>query len=315
MKKEEYLYTKRLWPVVCRSTIMKTFANGNKYPFEFYCNATGDLFIPNTEPNGAPHDLTDMSELPYPLQSLYEHFWSEQYGWLTYMVKADAGYGMMMEQEYSAYSAEPDTMDYEVQMDTLYEQATAMAEKIEKSLSVFCPRAEVLLGRETGLDGRHELCVFVPFDAMEHEIKEMIYILTLAGKGQDLPYKKGQLHSQQYSEFLAANQNFSVCRGISPHYARQPVAVIGFTDDCELAEFTVLVVRKAMEEDGIFDADRVEARMRQVMRNIKKAAAEAGRKADPDTMMVRACNTLFPNAWEFPKPVFTINFDTLDEEE
>lgn len=90
---------------------------------------------------------------------------------------------------------------------------------------------------------------------------------------------------------------------------------IGFTDDCGLAEFTVLVARKAMEEDGVFNADRVKERMEQVMRNIKKSAAEAGKSVVPDVLMIRACNTLFPCAWEFPKPVFTINFDALDEED
>ena len=70
---------------------MKVFTNKDKYPFDFYCNATGDLFIPDTDPNGTPQDLKDMSELPYPLQALYERFWSEQYGWLTYMVKAETG--------------------------------------------------------------------------------------------------------------------------------------------------------------------------------------------------------------------------------
>ena len=41
---------------------MKVFTNKDKYPFDFYCNATGDLFIPDTDPNGTPHDLKDMSE-------------------------------------------------------------------------------------------------------------------------------------------------------------------------------------------------------------------------------------------------------------
>ena len=293
---------------------MKVFTNKDKYPFDFYCNATGDLFIPDTDPNGKVRDLTDMSELPYPLQPLYERFWSEQYGWLTYMVKADTGYGMMMEQEYSVDSLDLDSKDYESQMDALYEQIAAKAKKIEKSLFIVCPKAEVVIGRETGLDGCHELCVFVPADAKEHEIKAMIYILTLTDRGQDLPYEKRQLYSQQYSEFLAANENFSVCRGISPYYANQPVTVIGFTDDSESAEFTVLVVQKAMEEDGIFDVEKVEARMRQVMRNIKESAEASERKVDPDTLIVRACNILFPCAWDFPRPVFTINMDVLDEE-
>ena len=165
---------------------MKVFTDKDKYPFEFYCNATGDLFIPDTDPNGTPHDLKDMSELPYPLQALYERFWSEQYGWLTYMVKADTGFGMMMEQEFSADDGE----DYGVQMDAIYEQVTAMAEKIEKSLAVFCPKAAVYLGRETGLDGCHELCVFVPADAMEYEIEQMIYVLTLVGKDQEPRMRK-----------------------------------------------------------------------------------------------------------------------------
>lgn len=55
--------------------------------------------------------------------------------------------------------------------------------------------------------------------------------------------------------------------------------------------------------------------MEQVMRNIKKSAAEAGKSVVPDVLMIRALNTLFPRAWEFPKPVFTINFDALDEED
>lgn len=289
---------------------MKVFTSKDKYPFDFYCNATGDLFIPDTDPNKVSRDLTDMSELPYPLQSLYERFWSEQYGWLTYMVKADTGYGMMMEQEYSADAGE----DYGVQMDALYEQIATKAKRIEKSLFIVCPKAEVVIGRETGLDGCHELCVFVPADAKEHEIKAMIYILTSADKGRDLPCEKGQLYSQQYSEFLAANENFSVCRGISPYYANQPITVIEFTDDSESAEFTVLVAQKAMEEDGIFDVEKVEARIKQVMRNIKESAKEAGRKVDLDTLIVRACNIIFPCAWDFPRPVFTINMDVLDEE-
>jgi hypothetical protein len=289
---------------------MKVFTSKDKYPFDFYCNATGDLFIPDTDPNKVSRDLTDMSELPYPLQALYERFWSEQYGWLTYMVKADTGYGMMMEQEYSADAGE----DYGVQMDALYEQIATKAKRIEKSLFIVCPKAEVVIGRETGLDGCHELCVFVPADAKEHEIKAMIYILTSADKGRDLPCEKGQLYSQQYSEFLAANENFSVCRGISPYYANQPITVIEFTDDSESAEFTVLVAQKAMEEDGIFDVEKVEARIKQVMRNIKESAEEAGRKVDLDTLIVRACNIIFPCAWDFPRPVFTINMDVLDEE-
>lgn len=98
-------------------------------------------------------------------------------------------------------------------------------------------------------------------------------------------------------------------------YAKQPVVTIGFTDDCELTEFTALVARKAMEEDGVLNADKVQERLEQVMRNIKKSAAEAGKNVEPDVVMIRALNTLFPCAWEFPKPVFTINFDALDEED
>ena len=238
-------------------------------------------------------------------------FWSEQYGWLTYMVKADTGFGMMMEQEFSADDGE----DYGVQMDAIYEQVTAMAEKIEKSLAVFCPKAEVYLGRETGLDGCHELCVFVPADAMEYEIEQMIYVLTLVGKDQEPPYEKKELDSWQYSDFQKDNNYFSICGGFDPYYAKQPVVTIGFTDDCELTEFTVLVARKAMEEDGVLNADKVQERLEQVMRNIKKSAAEAGKSVVPDVLMIRALNTLFPRAWEFPKPVFTINFDALDEED
>ena len=294
-----------------RPIFMKTFTNKDKYPFAFYCNATGDLFIPDTDPNGTPRDLKDMSELPYPLQALYERFWSEQYGWLTYMVKADTGFGMMMEQEFSADAGE----DYDTQMDALYEQVTATAEKIEKSLAVFCPKAEVYLGRETGLDGCHELCVFVPADAMDYEIEQMIYVLTLIGKDEEPPYEKKALNSWQYSSFQKDNNYFSICGGFHPYYAKQPVVTIGFTDDCELTEFTALVARKAMEEDGVLNADKVQERLEQVMRNIKKSAAEAGKNVEPDVVMIRALNTLFPCAWEFPKPVFTINFDALDEED
>lgn len=83
-----------------RPIFMKTFTNKDKYPFAFYCNATGDLFIPDTDPNGTPRDLKDMSELPYPLQALYERFWSEQYGWVDlygqgrYRLRDDDGTGI-----------------------------------------------------------------------------------------------------------------------------------------------------------------------------------------------------------------------------
>lgn len=171
---------------------------------------------------------------------------------MTYMVKADTGFGMMMEQEFSADAGE----DYDTQMDALYEQVTATAEKIEKSLAVFCPKAEVYLGRETGLDGCHELCVFVPADAMDYEIEQMIYVLTLIGKDEEPPYEKKALNSWQYSSFQKDNNYFSICGGFHPYYAKQPVVTIGFTDDCELTEFTVLVARKAMEEDGVLNADQ-----------------------------------------------------------
>ena len=44
---------------VQRPIFMKTFTNKDKYPFAFYCNATGDLFIPDTDLNGTPRDLKD----------------------------------------------------------------------------------------------------------------------------------------------------------------------------------------------------------------------------------------------------------------
>lgn len=51
---------------VQRPIFMKTFTNKDKYPFAFYCNATGDLFIPDTDLNGTPRDLKDMSGTPIP---------------------------------------------------------------------------------------------------------------------------------------------------------------------------------------------------------------------------------------------------------
>lgn len=296
-----------------RLIFMKTFTNNDKYPFEFYCNATGDLFIPSSDPNVAPRDLTDMSELPYPLQYLYEVFWSEDYGWLTYMVKADTGYGMMMEREFSADNTE----DYDAQMDALYEQVAEMAGKIEKSLSVFCPKAEVFLGRETGLEGCHELCVFVPADERTFEIERMVYILTLTLKDDcELPFAKTELDERGFRDFQEKYSDFSRAPGICKYYADQPVVAIHFSDNSLLEpfEFDVLVAKKAMEQDGEIRYYEIEARMEQAIKNILRAAKDAGTQVYPDEPMVRACNIMFPHAWEFPKPVFSIDLGALEEE-
>ena len=281
---------------------MKQF-KAEPYPFQFYCNAAGDLFLPS-EKGKDSISLHDMSELPYPLQDLYERFWSETHdGWLTYLVEHDGKYGLMLEQEFSSDGSDP---NYTEEMALLYKEATSQGERIEKCLEKFCPKAKVFIGENSGFDDCHELCVFVPSGSPRSEIKDMLYILNLADLGKPLPATKGELYCEGYFKYMEQNHQFSTIWGISPKYAG-PTFTIEFKDGAEDADtLTVCVAKSLVGEDAI---PAVERCLQEVIERILNAARKVGETPELDTLVVRACNILFPGGWEFPSPALTVYID------
>ena len=284
---------------------MKQF-KAEPYPFRFYCNAAGDLFLPPREEGGESVDLQDMTELPYPLQALYERFWSEMYGWLTYLVEFDGQYGLMLEQEFAADGSDP---NYTEEMAVLYKEASSLGERIEKCFEKFCPHAIVLIGKRSGFDDCHELCVFVPAGSSQSEIKDMLYILSLADLRKPLPTVKGELYSENYYRYMEQKNYFSTLWGINKWYADKPTVTLDFSEGSEEDTLTVRVVKSFLEVDGAYAPSVTQARLQEAIEKILTAARKAGENPAFDTLVTRACNTLFPGAWEFPSPACTVYID------
>lgn len=281
---------------------MKQF-KAEPYPFRFYCNSTGDLFLPREDGKDSV-SLQDMSELPYPLQDLYERFWSETHdGWLTYLVEHDGKYGLMLEQEFSSDGSDP---NYTEEMAVLYKEASALGERIEKCLEKFCPKAEVFIGENSGFGDCHELCVYVPSDASRGEIKDMLYILNLADLGKPLPATKGELYHEGYFDYMEQKNQFSPLWGISPKYAG-PTVTIEFKDGADDADTLTVCVAESLLREGSLSA--AEQCLREVIEKILSAARKVGETPELDTLVVRACNILFLGGWEFPSPAFTVYID------
>lgn len=280
---------------------MKQF-DSRSYPFLFFCNSTGDLFLPSEKEGEEKFEtLQDISDLPYPLQGLYEKYWSEQYGWLTYLVKYGEQYGLMLEHEFSEDRQAP---DYLAKMDDLYQEAMSKATAIEKALAVFCPPAEVLVGNSSGFEECHELCIFVPATASQHEMTDMLYILHLADMNHEIPVEQ-TLYTEEYWDFVAAQNFFSTLHGIAPAYENEPTVTLEFSagEDCTIS---VRVVKSFLYE-GKFDMkDAVKARLEKIIESIQDAARQVGATPSFEELFVRACNTVFPGGWELSRPLFTI---------
>lgn len=262
---------------------MHYFNDDADYPFVFYCNGSGEIFLPFPEEN----DLEDLTQLPYPLQGLYERYWSEHYRWMAYLVRHGDTYGLMLEQEFSVDS---DIPDYEEQMNALFQKVIGFGANVEHALSIFCPKAEVHLGHMSGCDECHELCVFIPSTASGREIQDALYLLDYADTHDVLPYGKSQLYTEEYQAFLKKHLNFSAACGIAPGYDNKPTVSIGFADGDDV--FSVRVVTDQVDE-------KTPARLETAIRNVRHAARQFNETPDAETIVIRACNALFPCAWEF----------------
>ncbi len=136
----------------------------NKH-LKYWSNACGELH------HYGEYDLTNISELPEELQGAYKELWEEGNGCLEYLVEYDSKYYIALISEFDDTFAN----DNGISMDELYERAKSNALKLyEKELFL---NTFLVIGKETGFDGCHEICFLVPateskntYDEIELEI-------------------------------------------------------------------------------------------------------------------------------------------------
>lgn len=132
---------------------------------KYWSNACGELH------HHGEYDLTNISELPEELQRAYKDLWEEGNGCLEYLVEYDGKYYIALISEFDNTFAN----DSGLSMDELYERAKSNALRLyEKELFL---NTFLVIGKETGLDERHEICFLVPateskniYDKIETEI-------------------------------------------------------------------------------------------------------------------------------------------------
>lgn len=136
----------------------------NKH-LKYWSNACGELHY------HGEYDLTNILELPEELQRAYKELWEEGNGCLEYLVEYDGQYYIALISEFDDTFAN----DNGLSMDELYERAKFNALKLyEKELFL---NTLLVIGKETGFDGCHEICFLVPateskniYDEIESEI-------------------------------------------------------------------------------------------------------------------------------------------------
>lgn len=136
----------------------------NKH-LKYWSNACGELHY------HGEYDLTNILELPEELKRAYKELWEEGNGCLEYLVEYDGKYYIALISEFDDTFAN----DNGLSMDELYERAKFNALKLyEKELFL---NTLLVIGKETGFDGCHEICFLVPateskniYDEIESEI-------------------------------------------------------------------------------------------------------------------------------------------------
>ena len=134
---------------------------------KYWSNACGDLH------HNGEYDLGNISELPKELQRAYIDLWKEGNGCLEYLVEYDNRYYIALISEFDDSIAD----NLGRPMDTLYE--TVKKNALELYSQELFKNTVLLLGKETGVDGCHEIIFLVP--AMENpdvynKIEDMIYL-------------------------------------------------------------------------------------------------------------------------------------------
>lgn len=132
---------------------------------KYWSNACGELH------HHGEYDLTNILELPEELQRAYKELWKEGNGCLEYLVEYDGKYYIALISEFDDTFAN----DKGLSMNELYERVKSNALKLYKKelfLNTF-----LVIGKETGFDGCHEICFLVPateskntYDEIESEI-------------------------------------------------------------------------------------------------------------------------------------------------
>lgn len=131
----------------------------------YWSNCCGDLHF------HGERDITK-EELPPELARAYEELWSENGGVLEYLSEYEGKYYLAMIAEYDEWYAE----HVGLSMDELYE-------KVKEAAIPLCDTelfgdSRLILGRESGFDGRHEMIVLYPAMGDKetfHEMERWIY--------------------------------------------------------------------------------------------------------------------------------------------
>ena len=134
----------------------------------FYCNACGELHKNGKE------DLKSVEELPLPLQSVYERFWTDSLSVPCYIAYVDGRPGLLLLAEYNEEWCKGQNITNE--HDGKYAELRERCQRMEKLVHTVCTEAEVGIGLDTGFD--MELGLFIPTGSIsDADILKLYYLM------------------------------------------------------------------------------------------------------------------------------------------
>lgn len=134
----------------------------------FFCNACGELH------RGGKEMLDAVEDLPLPLQSVYESYWTDSLTLPCYIAYVDDRPGLLLCAEYNEEECNLQNIphDYAAKYAALSERCR----QLERLVKTVNDTAEVGIGVDTGVD--LEVVLFIPTQfASEHEILRLYYLM------------------------------------------------------------------------------------------------------------------------------------------
>ena len=134
----------------------------------FYCNCLGELH------KGGKVSLERVEDLPLPLQSVYETFWTDSLSAPCYIAYVDGRPGLLLTAEYNDELCDETGIpnDYFLKYEVLGDRSN----RLEKLVRTVTAMAEVGIGVNTAPD--LELMVFIPAQAVSGpEILKLFYLM------------------------------------------------------------------------------------------------------------------------------------------
>lgn len=134
----------------------------------FYCNCVGELH------EGGKVDLKSAEELPLPLQSVYETFWTDCLSTPCYIAYVDGRPGLLLAAEYNDIWCDEQGIPNEY--DQKYRVLRDRGARLEKLVQAVTKEAEVGIGVDTGFD--MELILFIPTQTVSgSDILRLYYLM------------------------------------------------------------------------------------------------------------------------------------------